>query len=663
MRDVIAEAEFLYYFGSCDQAVGLLKESLSSDPTRGDILASLVQLLLDSERYESAKGFLRSFKSKSNNSLITIQHALCLEATGDLLAAEILADQLLESDQLRAEALALKARLMLRAERIKEAEALFKMAIESDNSCSRAWFGLALLKQRKKELSGAFDLLRQAFECSPDSRDIAVALHKSSVDCGHLMQGEEAFREALNRRPINRRLRFLLIDLLLRQHRIPEAMSEIEAALVDFGPEEGLLDAALKIRKQFSLSYISTESGSETTVSLCMIVKNERHHLSRCLKSAKAVVNEIIVVDTGSSDETKDIAHIFGAKVYDFEWDDDFSKARNFSLSKATGEWIMVLDADEVLSARDYEKFRDIVRYACTRPVAFRIQTRNYSYLFNAIGFRQNQGEFPEEQGIGWYPSEKVRLFTNDSRIRFEYPVHELVEPSLEKIRVPIEECPVAVHHYGTLSNIQIIEKTKNYRKLGQIKLKKNFRNASTLRELAVQLAQIGNHAEALETWQQLVKLQPKSADAYLNMGNACWHLGRYGDAVSFAEKALRIDPSQREAKFNLAYSLLLLGKSGAAKECLERLIEEHPDYHASQFLFCIVCICQQETDQARPVLEKLRALAIGDYIGESFVEIAKRFLEAARIDYAHCTLEAAAIFGYHGLKINALLEKCNAAA
>lgn len=84
-------------------------------------------------------------------------------------------------------------------------------------------------------------------------------------------------------------------------------------------------------------------------VSLVMIVKNEEKFLKRCLDSAKNSVDEIIVVDTGSTDRTKEIATSCGANVYDFHWIYDFSAARNYGLSKATGDWILVLDADEYL--------------------------------------------------------------------------------------------------------------------------------------------------------------------------------------------------------------------------------------------------------------------------------------------------------------------------
>jgi glycosyltransferase involved in cell wall biosynthesis len=94
------------------------------------------------------------------------------------------------------------------------------------------------------------------------------------------------------------------------------------------------------------------------TISLCMIVKNEEDVLGRCLNSVKDLVDEIIIVDTGSLDNTKEIAHEFTDKVFDFKWINDFSSARNYSFSKATMDYILWLDADDVLLPDDQIKFK-----------------------------------------------------------------------------------------------------------------------------------------------------------------------------------------------------------------------------------------------------------------------------------------------------------------
>lgn len=96
------------------------------------------------------------------------------------------------------------------------------------------------------------------------------------------------------------------------------------------------------------------------TVSLCMIVKNEEMTLERCLNCAKDLVDEIIIIDTGSTDKTVEIAKKFTDKVYYFEWIQDFAAARNFSFSKATKEYIFYLDADDIILQEDQEKFKEL---------------------------------------------------------------------------------------------------------------------------------------------------------------------------------------------------------------------------------------------------------------------------------------------------------------
>lgn len=659
---IISNAHSLYAAGRCDEAAHLLADTFAEDRSETVVLTRLVELLIDSERYESALEFLENATLQNGNASVSFLHAICLEAVGDLAAAGKIANDLLEHNRLLPEALTLKGRLALRSHEYEEAETLFRKAIACDSGCGKAWYGLACLQRQREDTQAHFDFLRKAFLCSPESREIAIAFHERSLTVQQLPLAEAALHEALSGRRMDRRLRFLLIDILLRQTRFTDAMTEIESAMVDFGVDEGILVAALNLRGRLGPLSIPEEPYRQESVSLCMIVKNEKCHLARCLQSAKPVVDEIVIVDTGSTDETKEIAMVFGARVYDFPWIDDFSKARNFALSKASGDWILVLDADETLSAKDHGTFRQVLARSQSRPAAYRIQTRNYSNLVNTVGFRSNRGESPEEEGMGWYPSDKVRLFTNDPRIRFDYPVHELVEPSLRKLKIPIIDCPVSVHHYGTLMDAHLLEKTAKYRNLGQKKIKLYLKNSAALKELAIQSARIGSHSEALDLWRRFVRQQPSSAEAYLNMGTACWNLRRFGEAVLFAQKALRLDSSLKEAKFNMAFSLLLLGRGGEAKMLLEELFREQPDYLAAQFLLCVAYICQQEMAQAEKVFENLRSLPIGDYIGGSFLDVAKQLLSASRRDYARRTLEAGLNFGCANPEMRALFEKCSAA-
>jgi len=171
-------------------------------------------------------------------------------------------------------------------------------AVECDPGCARAWYGYACLRRQQGDLQAYFNLSKKAFECSPESRDIALAFHESSLIVQRLDEAEAAFRKALSGRRMNRRLHFFLIDLLLRQTKYADAMEAVEAAIVEFGVDQGILGAALKIRENLGPMNIPLTPKPGGSVTLCTIVKNEKNYLARCLKSAKPIVDEIIVVDT-----------------------------------------------------------------------------------------------------------------------------------------------------------------------------------------------------------------------------------------------------------------------------------------------------------------------------------------------------------------------------
>jgi glycosyltransferase involved in cell wall biosynthesis len=659
---VIQRADAYYFQGRCDDAIMLLADFIARTPIHEDAAIRAAELLIDSERYAQALEFLNNLNVAEPNPCASYLLGFCHQALGDLDAAERIADGMIAQKGRGALALVLKARIASFHRRTLVVEELLAEAVGCDPGCGIAWHDYAGLRRQKGDLQEYFNFAKKAFACAPESREISRAFHESSLAAQRLPEAETAFLEALSERRMNRRIRYFLIDLLLRQNKNAEAMAAVESAIVDFGADQGILGAALQIRDRLGPMSLPPAPKPGGSVSLCTIVKNEKNHLARCLVSAKPFVDEIIVVDTGSTDETKDIARVFGARIYEIEWVDDFSKARNFALSKASGDWILVLDADETLSSGDCEEFRRILEASRSRPTAFRMQTRNYSNLVNIVGFRPNRGEYPEEEGLGWYPSDKVRLFPNDPRIHFNYPVHELVEPSLSDLKISVRDCPIVVHHYGVLNEIHAREKTSNYHTLGRKKIK-NFRDSIALKEAAIQSARVGKHAESLDLWRRFIKQHPRSAEAYLNMGAVCSSMGRHKEAAANAQKALDLDPELKEARFNLSFSLLMRGQAEKAQTLLEALYKEHPDYAAAQFLLCVAYACRQDSAPAESLFKKLRALPIGEHIGESFLDIARRFLEASRRDYARHTLETALIFGCVNPEIRTLLESGRAAA
>ena len=163
----------------------------------------------------------------------------------------------------------------------------------------------------------------------------------------------------------------------------------------------------------------------DTTLSLCMIVKNEESCLGRCLESVHDHVDEIIIVDTGSTDRTVEIAKSYGARIYHHPWENDFSKHRNQSLSYATGEWILQLDADEELFAEDGRKIRETV------------ETESADYYF--LRFYDLKRD-RSVHGI----SNLIRLFRNGMGMFFTQKIHNQLQFRGKGVLSSIR-----VKHYG----------------------------------------------------------------------------------------------------------------------------------------------------------------------------------------------------------------------
>lgn len=501
--------------------------------------------------------------------------------------------------------------------------------------------------------------LEDAFRRDPRSREALLNYHSAALAGNEYARAEATLRSVLDAGLKDQRLQFLLIDLLLRQKKDPAALTQIEAAMASFGVDDGIVSAALAVRDRLGLYRGKTNGG----VSLCMIVKDEEEHLARCLHSAKPVVDEIIVVDTGSSDRSKVIARAYGAKVIEQAWEGDFSKARNRALAEASGDWIFALDGDEVISPKDYGKFRNQLQTGPGASAAYTIQTRNYSDRLNTVGFQFNRGEYAEETGAGWFPSYKVRLFPNDPRVRFRYPVHEVVEPALKELGIPTQRCEIPVHHYGKLSEKRTASKTTLYHAMGRQKLSAARTDPAALREAAIQASHLGHHEEALELWQRFVQIQAGSAEAFVNLANAFFNLRRYTEAAASAEKAMALDPSLKEAHFNAALANLILGCADRAISILDPLIKKAPDYPSAAFILAACYACTGAEKLFQESLHRLSSGVLGSRLPISIADVAERLLSSGQRGYASILLQSAVRHNYISPEINSLVECCQPGA
>ncbi len=180
-----------------------------------------------------------------------------------------------------------------------------------------------------------------------------------------------------------------------------------------------------------------------SSLSVCLIVKNEQDVLERCLSCAKVFADEIIVADTGSTDKTKEIAARFTDKIYDFPWIDDFSAARNFSFSKATMDFIMWLDADDVIDAQNLNAliaFKDVLN-----------ENVDMVMLKYNVGF--------DENGNPNFSYFRERIFRRECNFKWVGEIHEVIPPGGKILHSDIAILHKKIHANEPQRNLKIFEK------------------------------------------------------------------------------------------------------------------------------------------------------------------------------------------------------------
>lgn len=332
---------------------------------------------------------------------------------------------------------------------------------------------------------------------------------------------------------------------------------------------------------------------STPRISLCMIVKNEARALPKCLASARPWVDQIVVVDTGSTDDTIEIAGRFDAHVAEWPWRNDFAAARNESLRHATGDWILVLDADETLA----EGAGPELRAACATAPAEVV-----AYLVKIVCPRDGDGGMVR---LNWFP----RLFRNLPGVRFEGVIHEQVIGSLAG-HGQIERSKVDVFHAGyTLSPDEMATKARRNLALLQRQLREDPSYAPGWFQIAETYVLLGRTDDAVDAYRRCLSVVEKSrltlptgviAVALQNLGAVLLARGDRVEGVRTLEAALEIVPDlppvhvhlgsaaigdQRwsDAERHFADALAAIARAGDVGE-----------YEASPWLIHFLCGCAQ---------------------------------------------------------------------
>ena len=298
-------------------------------------------------------------------------------------------------------------------------------------------------------------------------------------------------------------------------------------------------------------------------ISLCMIVKNEADYLPICLESVADLVDEIIIVDTGSTDDTVAVARKFGAQVFPFNWCDDFSAARNESLHHATGEWILYLDADERVDEPNKQKIRTLLQQ---HPEAVAMNVR--------VVIPQ-----PGNNLVTGFGLDYCRLFRNAPDIRFEGVVHEQILPSIFRHGGDILKTNIEIDHwgFGRRQKRRDIRNERNVRLL-EAEVDKNPGDSFLRYHLAIAYRTVGRSHDAIVQFQQVIRqgdLKPElQANSAMFLAQLYLAQSDIDRAEIYANRALQILPGEHFPYYILATTSLSRGDVHMAAERLEALMK-----------------------------------------------------------------------------------------
>ncbi|MBX3042507.1 MAG: glycosyltransferase [Candidatus Kapabacteria bacterium] len=308
------------------------------------------------------------------------------------------------------------------------------------------------------------------------------------------------------------------------------------------------------------------EKSQVPLLTLCMIVKNESQNLPNCIESARHIVDEIIIIDTGSDDNTIETAKSFNCQVYNFQWNNDFSSARNESLKYAKGKWILYLDADEIIEISDIYRFRQFIIN----------MSEDVGGINCIIESQVNKSRSDTEIQRGLYP----RLFRNYAFpfVRFEGKVHEQVNYSLISLNKQIINSDILIKHYGYSGSDEMIEsKIKRNMKLLQKQLDENPDDSYAL----FHLAQTYIKQQRLEDAETILlkaldkqNLSPSiEASAYNTLSQISGIKGDFINALKFAELSVEITENQKLGNLLLAESCFKLGDKIRAHTSIHKVL------------------------------------------------------------------------------------------
>ena len=296
-------------------------------------------------------------------------------------------------------------------------------------------------------------------------------------------------------------------------------------------------------------------------VSLCMIVKDEERNLPDCLRPVADLVSEIVVVDTGSTDRTREVAAGFGARVFDVPWKDSFAAARNESLRLATRDWVFWLDADDRLDPQNRQRLQ--VLFAGLRD-------ENVAYLMKCV--------LPEglKAGVG-KEVDHLRLFHRHPEAHWEYRVHEQILPALRRLGRKVQRADVVIRHVGNPSEGSRRQKVAAYHRLLELENAERPNDPYMLFKLGESALSMQGPAAALPLLRRsLARGRPNSPitpKLYGLIAHCHRSIGQPAEALAACQEGRRRFPADAALLFREAQIRREQGDLGGAEERLLGLL------------------------------------------------------------------------------------------
>jgi tetratricopeptide (TPR) repeat protein len=368
-----------------------------------------------------------------------------------------------------------------------------------------------------------------------------------------------------------------------------------------------------------------------------MIVKNEEDWIAGAAESVSSIVENVIIVDTGSTDSTVARAKSLGATVLTYQWDDSFALARNVSLAAAKEPWILVLDADERVAARDLGYIKDATESGAAD--GYHLNQRNYVLKRQIFGWTPNTGDYPEGAGYeGYVDNPLIRLFRNSPEIRFEGAVHEIINPN-NLPHLKFSSIPVVLHHFGKVRGEKhVVRKQHLYLTLGLKKVGADPRNAKAHFDLGIQYQELGRHDDAGNCFKQAFELN-RLPVALLYWAISEKHLQRYESAARLLNRALTAGLDTFDIHLELGNVHLALNEWTLARTEYGKCLELAPKNPIPVFNYGLVL--RKIGDVSGAIDYYTRAIDLDPAFREPLMELAILHLQANRPDEALRALNA----------------------